>query len=270
MGALSGLWKRTDTWILVMVLLCGPWAVGGVLLGWHGEELGWWDNRPVITNLYSSFVSALVGLPLAVLLVTSLTSRHEETAARTAAFRRAAQTARLFREALLGKFPTGTPEMAGTQLRELQAACRVLRHATNSERGLARVPGSSHLGGEVVAINEALERAFVAEARSSQQMQWFAELRTYWRLLDTEVEPYLDELGLSPEQPVQIADALKQLTADPPAPFLQLTGGLTVRPLKLRQQALAMINGATALLYLLDQVDDLERIEQYARTGGHH
>jgi glucan biosynthesis protein len=80
---------------------------------------------------------------------------------------------------------------------------------------------SSHLSEQIEAVNRALEQAFVDNARNSRQKVWFAELRAYWRQLETVLGPHLYDVGLKPEQPVRIEAALMKLTADRDTPFLR-------------------------------------------------
>lgn len=180
---------------------------------------------------------------------------------RAAAVKQAPVVAGQFRDTLLGGFLSDTPGTARDRLRDLQTACKSLRFAANRQPGVFRDRlGSSHLAEQIEAVNRALEQAFVDKARNSQQKEWFAELRAYWRQLETVLGPHIYDTGLKPEQPVRIETALTKLTADRDTPFLRMTGGLSVSPAKLQMLASVMINGVGALLYLLDQLDDLERI----------
>ncbi len=104
------------------------------------------------------------------------------------------------------------------------------------------------------------DRPLTRQLERSQQKEWFAELRAYWRQLETVLGPHLYDVGLKPEQPVRIEAALMKLTANRDTPFLRMTGGFRVAPGELQRLAAAVINGVEALLYLLDQLDDLEPI----------
>ncbi|MBT2526986.1 hypothetical protein J7E91_16520 [Streptomyces sp. ISL-99] len=224
----------------------------------YGELQCWWGNWPLGTNLLSSLVAFLVGVPVALIFLSRLASRQAQTMARTVALKQVPAAVNLFTEALLRRFVAETPDAARSSLHALQTACKALRHAA-SQPNVHRVPPSSHLAAEVKAINRALEQTLDVEVRGSQQKQWFAELRAYWRQVEVVLGPYLYDSGLRPEQPVRIQEALTNLTAESPTPFMRMTAGSTA-PDRLRARASAILTGAEALLYLLDQVDDLNAL----------
>ncbi|CAM5467706.1 hypothetical protein [Streptomyces griseorubiginosus] len=212
------------------------------------------------TNLVSGLIGFLVGVPFALIFVPHLAARQAQTMGRAAALRQAPVLVSQFRDTLLGGFPSDTSGGARERLKVLLTASKALSFAAKPQPGEIRGPGSSHLADQIDEVNRALEQAFVVKARNSQQKVWFAELRAYWRQLETVLGPHLYDVGLRPEQPVQIEAALTKLTADRDTPFLRMTGGSSVPPAQLRMLASAMINSVGALLYLLDQLDDLERI----------
>lgn len=239
---------------------CWGLAILALPVGLYGDRHGWWDGWPVGANLFSGLIGFLVGVPVALIFLSHLASRQAQTMGRTAALKQAPVLASQFGDTLLEEFPSDTPGAARDRLKDLRAACKALRLAANPQPGLLRGPGSSHLTEQIEAVNRALEQAFVDKARNSQQKEWFAELRAYWRQLETVLGPHLYDAGLKPEQPVRIEAALTKLTADRDTPFLRMTGGLRVSPARLQMLASAMITSVEALLYLLDQLDDLEHI----------
>ncbi|MER7271694.1 hypothetical protein ABT344_25730 [Micromonospora carbonacea] len=86
MSGLSGLreaWAQTGRPVRVASL--GMWSAGGLgtVVGVVGDQLGWWDDRPFLTNLMSSLVGALFGIPLALIVlrrVTAVEGRRTERA----------------------------------------------------------------------------------------------------------------------------------------------------------------------------------------------
>ncbi|MFF3751397.1 hypothetical protein ACFYYH_13175 [Streptomyces sp. NPDC002018] len=253
-------WKDADS--SVQRVCWWSWGLAAVALavGLYGDQQCWWDGRSVGANLLSGLAGFLVGVPVAVLFLSHLASRQAQTMGRAAALKQAPVVVGQFRDTLLKGFPSDAPGAARDRLKDLRTACKALSFAAKRQPGVIRAPGSSYLAKEIEAVNRALEQAFVAKARNSQQKEWFAELSAYWWQLETVLGPHLYDVGLKPEQPVRIEAALTKLTADRETPFLQMTGGLSVSPATLQMLASAVINSVGALLYLLDQLDDLEGI----------
>ncbi len=57
------------------------WGLGPLLvaLGALGDQYGWWDSRPFLTNLISGLTGAMFGIPVALLLLPGLTDRDRRT-----------------------------------------------------------------------------------------------------------------------------------------------------------------------------------------------
>ncbi|EEP75281.1 conserved hypothetical protein [Micromonospora sp. ATCC 39149] len=86
MSRLSGLrdaWAQTGRPVRAACL--AMWSAGGLgtAVGAAGDQLGWWNDRPFLTNLMSSLVGALFGIPLALIVlrrITAMEGRRTERA----------------------------------------------------------------------------------------------------------------------------------------------------------------------------------------------
>jgi hypothetical protein len=61
------------------------WTLGAVcaVLGAMGDAHGWWDERPFLTNLASSFTGILFGVPFALIVVQQLAAHQARMVGRT-------------------------------------------------------------------------------------------------------------------------------------------------------------------------------------------
>src|SRR4051812_50087092 len=62
-------WRETAGGLRALSLAL--WAVGGALLGfgWWGDQVGFWADKPFITNVFSSVTAVSFGVPLALIVV---------------------------------------------------------------------------------------------------------------------------------------------------------------------------------------------------------
>ncbi|MFD0142884.1 MULTISPECIES: hypothetical protein [unclassified Streptomyces] len=199
-------------------------------------------------------------MPLAVVVLSRITSGQAKTLARAAALEQAREAAAQFRAALLAQFVSGDPASARSGLQTLVTACRELCHLSKPPEPLvSRMIDSQQLAAAVSAVNEGVTQVLKASAQGSRQRRWFHELEGYWRVTDAAVRSYADEAGLTPTQSVQISNALERLTSCEPQPFMRITADRG-NHLSLYSSAKATIKGAAALTELLDELPALEQI----------
>ncbi|MGW3786008.1 hypothetical protein ACWD5Z_15550 [Micromonospora chokoriensis] len=70
-------WRATSPTVRLVALV--SWAVGAVVLasGWLGDQEGFWDDRPFLTNVASSLATAALGLPIALIVIQQLVAGEE-------------------------------------------------------------------------------------------------------------------------------------------------------------------------------------------------
>ncbi|MGK5553443.1 hypothetical protein ACSNOI_17665 [Actinomadura kijaniata] len=103
-------WQETSPTLRTLAVVL--WSLGAILLalGWWGDTVGFWQDRPFLTNVASSLVGAAFGVPLALVVLQQLATSQAEAVEARAARRLASQAAeRLMElvEGLWGSIPGG-------------------------------------------------------------------------------------------------------------------------------------------------------------------
>jgi hypothetical protein len=155
-------------------------------LGLLADQLGWWSTRPFLTNLVSGLTAACFGVPFALLVLSSLTTRQTQELQR-----RGAET--LFAGAL-SSFETLSERItAGPGHDRLDVALDELTRT--ALRHLDAVAQADADRAELLDLNDALSalRTFLTENLSyplDMREHWTA-LCAQWRFLDDHVKPTL-------------------------------------------------------------------------------
>jgi hypothetical protein len=106
-------WKEASPGLRGSAILL--WALGTVigLIGLLGDVLGWWDGLSFLTNLVSSLTGAMIGIPIAVIILQRITAKHAQRLAQAATRQRVAGLAGTFSVAVrqLWLDPLSDPEV---------------------------------------------------------------------------------------------------------------------------------------------------------------
>ncbi|TQK49797.1 hypothetical protein FBY35_0065 [Streptomyces sp. SLBN-118] len=118
-GAVGRFWASTDSRVRRLTCFCLPLGFFLIGVGWYGDQHCWWNNRAFLTNLLSSFTSLMFGVPLALVVLSRITSGQAEALARAAALEQAREAAVQFRSTLLAQSSRPTPQ-------QLALVCKAL------------------------------------------------------------------------------------------------------------------------------------------------
>jgi hypothetical protein len=168
----------------------------GVVLGsagLYGDAHGWWDERGFLTNLLSSAVSLLFGVPTALIVLGQLSAHQAEVLERRAVKRRARVAVSAYRHTLLRGFSVNDPELIGATLSELLLANHRWSEAVHSAG--ADEASSSALN-EAQANRASLINTCLRLRRPLDVGEWLDEIVLRWRQLDGEIRPRIEETGL--------------------------------------------------------------------------
>ncbi|MGW3887593.1 hypothetical protein ACWD69_02800 [Micromonospora chokoriensis] len=118
-------WRATSPTVRFVALV--SWAVGAVVLasGWLGDQEGFWDDRPFLTNVASSLATAALGLPIALIVIQQLVAGEETYRQEWLASEElvgVVRDARGYAEALAAIAPATDPAMRGLHDVYLQQA----------------------------------------------------------------------------------------------------------------------------------------------------
>ncbi|MFJ2304940.1 hypothetical protein [Streptomyces sp. NPDC087787] len=188
-GRLRTWWHDTPVairWVAYVAIPLGFVTAG---LGAYGDSHHWWDGRSFVTNLASSFVSLLFGVPTALVVLAHLSEMQAEAMERRAVQRSARQAAAEFERALL----------AGIKAQDLAEAHHAVNHAA-----VASCEYRDRLGDVRRAGRGSLEAYGARQAAFDEHLNlgrldyriWLTDIALRWNRLDTEVRPRLDEMGL--------------------------------------------------------------------------
>ncbi len=185
-------WDEASSHLRVASLLA--WTLGLVLLiiGWRLDVAGAWQHAPFVTNMFSALCGALFGVPLALLVLQSL-SRHElERAERRAAVRLARRSAEDLRQRLQDIAPDDVWLPLGDALRRLHVSATALSATCdgpdlswNTQEILAALHEADKDLGEGLAL-------WRSQGRSMEQLQ--QELNVYrsrWSFVLSAIGPQM-------------------------------------------------------------------------------
>jgi len=212
-------WRETPGGLRALSLAL--WAVGGALLGfgWWGDQVGFWADKPFITNVFSSVTAVSFGVPLALIVVERMGVAQAEAVEARAARRLAAKVVK----DLVLAVPRLRPGTA-SNLRDAEAGLRVVERAAQeairqweSSRDQESVRALRRFV-EDGSLFRALEDFRVAIRPGRQAVPVVAEVSAHWSFLNTTVRSRLLETGetwLEAPLAAQIDGMVGRLTADP-------------------------------------------------------
>jgi hypothetical protein len=120
-------WAETSPGLRGASLLMWAAAAAGTAAGVIGDQNGWWDTHAFLTNLASSLVAALFGVPLALIVIRRISASESNRLDRAAAVQFARLTMGRLTEDLTRLLPQ--PAEAGAlsyRLRDLDARVQAL------------------------------------------------------------------------------------------------------------------------------------------------
>lgn len=212
-------WRETPGGLRALSLAL--WLVGAALVGfgWWGDQVGFWADKPFITNVFSSVTAVSFGVPLALIVVERMGVAQAEAVEARAARRLAAKVV----EDLVLAVPRLHPG-AASNLRDAEAGLRVVERAAQeairqweSSRDQESVRTLRQLV-EDGSLLRALEDFRVAVRPGRQAVPVVAEVAAHWSFLNTTVRSRLLETGetwLEAPLAAQIDGMVGRLTADP-------------------------------------------------------
>jgi hypothetical protein len=159
-----------------------------------GDAHHWWDDRPFLTNLLSSFTGLLVGVPFALVVLSHLGAMQADAANRRAAIRRGREAARQFRSTVVRGFAKPLVEPAAQDLIRLRTANLQLKQRLPHDQQIVDVFSNADEIRRLFDVRKrAIDEAFrlASEAREG----WLSEVAQAWDRLDREVRPRLEEVG---------------------------------------------------------------------------
>jgi hypothetical protein len=185
--AIHAIWIETsDTLKRAWLIL---WTTGAVLLaiGIWGDNVGFWDNKPFLTNTFSSLTGAAFGIPLALVVLQRVAASQADAAEARAAQRMAARISTDLAASAAALVEGGLAGAHAAKL-HLQSA---LEATPLQAMGSQPSPQSYPL--YVDAVQLAL--AYVNKLSVTKSIENIAAIDQYWSILRTESRSRLLETG---------------------------------------------------------------------------
>lgn len=188
--------------------IIGFCAASGVVLGLLGivqDGQDWWGQRPFLVNLVSSAVVALIGFPLGLVVVKTVTVLQEARVERLSAFRLARASAQDLHERAQHLLNGRDAYVLRDLLKETERRLVWCRNLLSDTRG--RQTSRTELENELAQASELVnsaERSF-REFSTPESGRYLLALENTWRYWDGTVRPRLlsAELGWVAEADVQ-------------------------------------------------------------------
>jgi hypothetical protein len=180
-AAARAIWIETGSTLkLAWVAL---WACGATLMafGIWGDQSGFWNDRPYLSNTLSEVTSAAFGVPVALALLQRLASQESEAADSRSARRMARRVSADLESAVMALTAGGVP---GTQ--EVLQLLRGQRESLlpNGDYWRSATAPRLHYQPYIDAIEHSMEK--VGELFSLEVEQRLAEVSSQWSILATE------------------------------------------------------------------------------------
>lgn len=181
MGEASAAWNETGSTLQTAWIVL--WAVGVVLLifGAWGDSIGFWTNKPYLTNTFSALTSAAFGVPLALVVLQRVAASEADAAEARAARRMAGRVSADLAATVAALVKDGIPAM-----RTVKVYLRDQRDSLvpNGDYWRPATAPRLYYRPFIDAIGRAMERI---EALFSPEMRrHLAEVSTQWSILTTE------------------------------------------------------------------------------------
>lgn len=181
-GPVRRLWAETSPGLRTTSLIMWATAAAGTFAGILGDHEGWWADQAFLTNLTSSLVTALFGVPLALIVIRRISAVESSRLDRAAAV----QFARLTVDRLIETLAPVLRDPAEAvvlkdRLRDLDARLR-----TRPEHRFG--PASAQVLAEWTAVANALPTAVGTGIEAADAIR---EAEATWRFLVLHVAPRL-------------------------------------------------------------------------------
>jgi hypothetical protein len=180
-GKLRVTWNETSgtlrtAWIVL-------WTVGIMLLifGAWGDSIGFWANKPYLTNLFSALTSAAFGIPLALVVLQRVAASEADAAEARAACRMAGRVSADLAATVAALVEDGIPAM-----QTLKEYLRDQRESLVPNGDYWRPTTAPRLYYQpfIDAIGSAMER--IEALFNPEIKRHLAEVSTQWSILTTE------------------------------------------------------------------------------------
>jgi hypothetical protein len=180
-GKLRAAWNETGgtlraAWIVL-------WAVGVMLLifGAWGDSMGFWANKPFLTNTFSALTSAAFGVPLALVVLQRVAASEADAAEARAARRMAGRVSADLAATVVALVKDGIPAVQTVKeyLREQRESL-----VPNGDYWRPAAAPRLYYQPFIDAIGSAMERIEVLF--SPEIKRHLAEASTQWSILTTE------------------------------------------------------------------------------------
>ncbi|MEJ8640009.1 hypothetical protein [Streptomyces sp. MS2.AVA.5] len=197
MGELWARWgdaPRVVRWVVVGCLVAGS---AGLVVGILGDFNGFWDDKAFSTNLVSSVIGLLFGVPLALLVLSYLTEAQAEDRELKQCRRYAEKTVETFLDNLMQGFKGTDPSAIASALDQWKIentqAPQLLRGDAPVDFDVRR-----QRAGEVYACLEARNSAQHAalSKNTTDSLDWLAQIVQNWDRLDSDIRPRVELLGI--------------------------------------------------------------------------
>jgi hypothetical protein len=180
-GKLRAAWNETGSTLQTAWIVL--WAVGVVFLifGVWGDSIGFWANKPYLTNTFSTLTSAAFGVPLALIVLQRVAASETDAAEARAARRMAGRVSADLAATVAALVKDGIPaiQTAKVYLRDQRDSL-----VPNGDYWRPATAPKLYCQPFIDAIESAIE---CIEALFSQEIRrHLAEVSTQWSILTTE------------------------------------------------------------------------------------
>ena len=204
-GWLGQVWSQTSRRLRVSSIVLLVAALAGTAAGVVGDQRGWWADHDFLINLVSSLVSALFGLPVALIVIRHFTATEGRRLERAEAVRLGHSSARRLSEVVASLCPDRV--LADECTTTLQRLSRELLPAVPSHR---YGPALAEVLTRYVALVDGLDRAVLTGGAARDPVR---EADAAWRYLRSDIAPRLQSYGIA-WIPGVTADRVDRLVAE--------------------------------------------------------
>jgi len=180
-GKLRTIWKETGSTLKTAWIVL--WTVGVILLalGAWGDGVGFWANKPYLTNTFSALTSAAFGIPLALVVLQRVAALEADATEARAARRMAGRVSAELASTVVALVEDGISAIQTTQ-----AYLRSQRDSLVPDGDYWRPATAPKLYYQpfIDAIQNAMER--IEELFTPDIKRHLAEVSTQWSILTTE------------------------------------------------------------------------------------
>jgi len=204
-GWLGQVWSQTSRRLRVSSIVLLVAALAGTAAGVVGDQRGWWADHDFLVNLVSSLVSALFGLPVALIVIRHFTATEGRRLERAEAVRLGHSSARRLADVVTSLCPDRV--LAADNTATLRRLSRDLLPAVPSHR---YGPALADVLTQYVGLVDGLDQVVRTGSPARDPLR---EADAAWRYLRSDIAPRLQSYGIS-WIPGVTADRVGRLLAD--------------------------------------------------------